>query len=783
MFMKNIYLILLFFCLASVNLFASDYIRLGEDSIPTGSDDFDLVFHIERTCPSPATITGATNGFVITATGDVTYQYVNCYQDAGSSINWNLTDFVCNTYIDNNPPDSFLTGGAGMNDGIPIVFDEPYFHLILDIGPGEGELCFDSSNIGSNPWIWAGLTCGQGGAPNRPLFVDKYNSDANHPICITIYEDDESEDYIRLGVDSVLANSEDVDFTFYAKRTCPSPTLITGASNGFEIIATGLATYQYVTIYQDPGSSIDWDMTGLIVYDYFDNGFPDSMLVGGVAMMSGMPIMDEEPYFHMILDIGPGMGEICIDSAFINPAGNWIWLDLTCGQGGAPDRPLFLDKNYSDDNHPICITVYDVIEDYIRLGVDSIVEESDDVDIPFYIKRTCPDPTNIMGISNGFVITATGDVTYQFDHFYADPGNSLDFNLTGILCNSNGIDNSFPDSFFVGAAAMAPAAGLPIIGEEPYFHLVFDIGSGEGELCFDSAFVEPAGEWKWYELTCGQGGAPDRPLFIDKYGSDDNHPICITVHREINRNDYIRLGVDSILAGTDDFDMVFHIQRTCPSPANIMGSTNGFEITATGDVTYQYKNYYQDPGSSVNWELGGLLMTQALDGNFPDTFLVGGAAMFEGLPIITDEPYFHLILDIGPGTGELCIDSAFVFSAGEWRWSGLTCGLGGAPHRPQFVDKYGSDDNHPICITVFAPYICGDSNGDKDVNVSDAVYIINYVFVGGDPPDPLVSGDVNCDTDVNVSDAVWIINYVFVGGNVPCDSYPATPNGDGIPDC
>ena len=80
-------------------------------------------------------------------------------------------------------------------------------------------------------------------------------------------------------------------------------------------------------------------------------------------------------------------------------------------------------------------------------------------------------------------------------------------------------------------------------------------------------------------------------------------------------------------------------------------------------------------------------------------------------------------------------------------------------------------------ITVL-PYLCGDASHDAEVNVSDAVFIINYVFVGGDPPDPLEAGDVNCDGNVNVSDAVWIINFVFTGGNSPCDT-----DGDGQPDC
>ncbi|MBD3217570.1 MAG: hypothetical protein GF310_04785 [candidate division Zixibacteria bacterium] len=66
-------------------------------------------------------------------------------------------------------------------------------------------------------------------------------------------------------------------------------------------------------------------------------------------------------------------------------------------------------------------------------------------------------------------------------------------------------------------------------------------------------------------------------------------------------------------------------------------------------------------------------------------------------------------------------------------------------------------------------FICGDAQHDGRVNISDAVAIINYVFIGGDAPDPFYSGEVNCDWAVNVSDAVWLINYIFMGGTTPCD--------------
>jgi Dockerin type I domain len=85
------------------------------------------------------------------------------------------------------------------------------------------------------------------------------------------------------------------------------------------------------------------------------------------------------------------------------------------------------------------------------------------------------------------------------------------------------------------------------------------------------------------------------------------------------------------------------------------------------------------------------------------------------------------------------------------------------------ADLYLATSKGVYQYTDVFSFICGDANFDATVNVSDAVWIINYVFVGGDPPIPYEAGECNCDGSVNVSDAVWIINYVFVGGNEPCD--------------
>jgi len=72
-------------------------------------------------------------------------------------------------------------------------------------------------------------------------------------------------------------------------------------------------------------------------------------------------------------------------------------------------------------------------------------------------------------------------------------------------------------------------------------------------------------------------------------------------------------------------------------------------------------------------------------------------------------------------------------------------------------------------LFALAPsYIPGDANRDGTVNISDAVYLIAYIFAGGTAPSPLLAGDANCDSTVNISDAVYLIAYIFSGGPAPC---------------
>ncbi|MCJ7457980.1 MAG: dockerin type I repeat-containing protein [candidate division Zixibacteria bacterium] len=65
------------------------------------------------------------------------------------------------------------------------------------------------------------------------------------------------------------------------------------------------------------------------------------------------------------------------------------------------------------------------------------------------------------------------------------------------------------------------------------------------------------------------------------------------------------------------------------------------------------------------------------------------------------------------------------------------------------------------------PFIAGDANSDGIVSVGDVIWLINYLFKHGPPPQPLCKADVNADGRVTVADVVYLVSYLFKGGPDP----------------
>jgi PKD repeat protein len=80
-----------------------------------------------------------------------------------------------------------------------------------------------------------------------------------------------------------------------------------------------------------------------------------------------------------------------------------------------------------------------------------------------------------------------------------------------------------------------------------------------------------------------------------------------------------------------------------------------------------------------------------------------------------------------------------------------------------------------VAGSVALPFDCGDINTDGAVNIFDATGIISYLYLEGDPPDPMKSADINGDCTVNIFDVTGLICFLYLDcttlncpGSWPC---------------
>ncbi len=141
----------------------------------------------------------------------------------------------------------------------------------------------------------------------------------------------------------------------------------------------------------------------------------------------------------------------------------------------------------------------------------------------------------------------------------------------------------------------------------------------------------------------------------------------------------------------------------------------------------------------------------------------------------------------GTGSGLVWNSDVFGNTGGNYTGS-LTCCQGGGNFSldPMYCDTTGGDftvDLASPCVPInmngglywigsertgCTSVVCGDANGDGYVDISDIVFLNNYIFSGGLAPDPKSTADVDCSDCIDISDVVYIISYIFSGGPAPC---------------
>ncbi len=71
-------------------------------------------------------------------------------------------------------------------------------------------------------------------------------------------------------------------------------------------------------------------------------------------------------------------------------------------------------------------------------------------------------------------------------------------------------------------------------------------------------------------------------------------------------------------------------------------------------------------------------------------------------------------------------------------------------------------------------FVRGGVNADGQVNLSDAVFVIYYLFRDGGKPNCLDAADINDDGALDLADPIYLLNYLFVDGPAPLPPFPAS---------
>jgi len=69
--------------------------------------------------------------------------------------------------------------------------------------------------------------------------------------------------------------------------------------------------------------------------------------------------------------------------------------------------------------------------------------------------------------------------------------------------------------------------------------------------------------------------------------------------------------------------------------------------------------------------------------------------------------------------------------------------------------------------SVILPYICGDVDNAEGISILDVVFLINYIYKEGPPPNPMDAAEVNGTPPISILDVVYLINSIYKDGPDP----------------
>lgn len=689
----------------------------------------------------------------------VTSRFVGANSDYGRC-GENLMEYKCNYFIGNDPSlwrtdvpnyESILL--KGVYDGIDIHFygngKAVEYDFIVSAGadPSQIELEYDQVkdlriDLDGNLIIeteWGTMS------QSKPVVFQQTDDGRKSIEGEFVLTDDYSVRFeITNGYDIKYALFIDPVLTYSTYlggigNEAPNDIAVSPSGNVFVCGYTGSSDFPAVNAYDNsPNGTADCFVTKFapsgtsLVYSTFVGGLTDDIaqalsLVGDVVYFAGYTLSSNYPTFN-----GDGSLNGFTDGIVtaLGPAGNTI--------------------SYSS---------------YIGGGVNEVVHD---------IVAVCPPPC-LANEHRVWIVGETGSSNFPTVNAYdATQNGGLDgfivnYNINGLVVTTaystyfggNGTD--IPNAIAIKNGTDPCITGQTTSGNLPLVNPIDNTIAGP-EDAFVTCFAVAGNGSIFPTFSTYLGGGDDLPAFFERATAILVRPsgnVCI-----VGETCSIGLGTGGVFDHTHNGNEdVFVAEYDPTTPAYVFGAYLGGSGTdvvgGSGNlVTDAQQNlYFCGLTSSAN-----LPVTNAIDASLGGTNDVFVAKISPTGSVLNYCSY------LGGSSGEfspkIAVDSTgCVYVAGATSSTDLTVVT------PYDGSANGGDDAFltKFCIPIF---VCGDADGSGVVSISDAVYLINYIFSGGPAPNPLEAGDVDCSGTVTISDAVYLINYIFASGAAPCANCP-----------
>ena len=326
------------------------------------------------------------------------------------------------------------------------------------------------------------------------------------------------------------------------------------------------------------------------------------------------------------------------------------------------------------------------------------------------------------------------------------------------------VENVYTDVIFDGNLSYAKASWVPhmlrgVLGDSVFFKAIRD--------WYDSPFKYGTAITADFTWVISQNVGEDMSWFVNQWIYGEGHPdyeISWLCSPDTGAGFQLFYCIEQTQSGGTDFTM--------PIKTTFVTTVGALDTVIFNDSRIQvYSLWFADSVTNVIFDPEEWILRTVT--TVPMTAHIATIYLADG---IVGEPYWQDFQAIG-GVPPY----HWTFLGGDLpyglSWEGDTVAVvSGIPTYPAtfYFNLQMTDSDSPpyvetrgYSITVNEGFVVGDADGDEIINISDVVYLINYIFGGGPVPEPMSSGDADCSGTVDVADVVFLIAYIFSGGPAP----------------